>query len=114
MASYSFKWSTITYTESNGVITATVPLEGEAEGFGFVMGTLHAHGAGTSSGTYDIIAINFPDTGEQVIARGSGEWQKVGQGEWQSRGSADLSIGQTIKADGVFDLAARTWSGNFD
>ena len=115
MASYSFNWNTITFTEgSDGVITATIPLEGTAEGFGVVFGTMQARGAGTTMGTYELVAMNFPESGDQVIARGSGEWQKVGQDKWTSQGTSDLSTGETIKADGVFDLVARTWSGNFD
>jgi hypothetical protein len=115
MASYSFNWNTITFTEgSDGVITATIPLEGTAEGFGVVFGTMQARGAGTTTGTYEMVAMNFPESGDQVIARGSGDWQKVGQDKWTSQGTADLTNGDTIKADGVFDLVARTWSGNFD
>jgi hypothetical protein len=114
LPTYSFNWNTITFTESQGTITATINLEGTAEGFGVVFGTLTAHGAGTPSGTYELLCMNFPESGEQVVARGNGEWTKVGQARWTSQGSADLSTGDTVKADGVFDLEARTWSGNFE
>ena len=113
MASYAFSWNTITFSESGGELTATINLEGTAEGFGTVMGTLSAHGAGTPSGTYDLLCVSFPESGEQVIARGTGEWRQEAGDRWISNGSAELSNGDTIKADGVFLLQERTWSGNF-
>jgi hypothetical protein len=51
MPSFSFNWNTITFSESEGQVHATITLEGTAEGFGTVLATLVAHGAGTPSGT---------------------------------------------------------------
>jgi hypothetical protein len=113
MASFAFNWNTITFSESGGVLTATINLEGTAEGFGTVLGTLSAHGAGTPSGTYDLLAVSFPESGEQVIARGSGEWTQAAGDRWTSSGTADLSTGENVKAEGEFLLGERTWSGTF-
>ena len=113
MPSYEFSWNTITFSESGGQLTATINLEGTAEGFGTVMGTLSAHGAGTPSGTYDLLCVSFPESGEQVIARGTGEWTQAAGDRWTSTGSADLSTGDSVKAEGVFLLQERTWSGTF-
>jgi hypothetical protein len=126
MGSYSFNWTTITFSESEGQVVATINLEGTAEGLGTVLGTLTARGAGTPSGTYEILAVSFPEAvGEQVTASGSGDWTQVAGDRWTSQGTAVLSrwitrhgtppdYGDHIKVDGVFLLAERTWSGTFE
>ncbi|MDQ1499727.1 MAG: hypothetical protein QOD57_3484 [Actinomycetota bacterium] len=113
MPSFSFNWNTITFSEAEGQVDATITLEGTAEGFGTVLATLVAHGAGTPSGNYDFLAVSFPETGEQVIGRGNGEWRQVAADRWESSGPTTLSTGDTVKGEGVFDLPNRTWSGTF-
>jgi hypothetical protein len=113
MPSFSFNWNTITFSESDGEVIATINIEGTAEGFGTVLGTLRCHGAGTPAGTYEFLAVSFPEAGEQVIGRGNGEWRQVAPDRWENSQTTVLSSGQTVKGEGVFDLPNRTWSGTF-
>jgi hypothetical protein len=100
-------------TQSGGTVSVAIPMEGTAEGFGPVFGTLHSHNVGKPSGTFEFIAVSFPDSGEQVTCLGTGEWTQVAPGQWTTVGPAELSTGQTIKGEGVFSLTERTWSGTF-
>ena len=113
MPSFSFTWNTITFSEEGGDVIATINIEGTAEGFGTVLGTLKCYGAGTPSGTYEFLGVSFPEQGEQVIGRGQGEWQQVGPTRWESSQTTHLSTGDTVKGEGVFDLPNRTWAGTF-
>lgn len=113
MANFSFKSNTISFSESDDQVDATITLEGTADGFGTVLATLVAHGAGTPSGTYTFLGVSFPEEGEQVIGRGTGEWRQVAPDRWESNGPTSLSTGDTVKGEGVFDLPNRTWSGTF-
>jgi hypothetical protein len=113
MPNFSFNWNTITFSESGDDVIATINIEGTADGFGVVLGTLTVQGAGTPSGTYQMLAVSFPEEGEQVIGRGTGEWQQVAPHLWESQQTTQLSTGDTVKGEGVFDLPNRTWSGSF-
>ena len=113
MPSFAFNWNTITFSESDGDVVATINFEGTAEGFGVVLGTIVVYGAGTPSGTYDFLGVSFPEEGEQVIGRGNGEWRQVAPHRWENTQTTTLSNGQTVKGEGVFDLPNRTWSGTF-
>jgi hypothetical protein len=113
MPTFDYTWSTGSMTESGGTISAAIPFEGTVEGFGTVFGTLHTHNMGKPSGTFDHIAVSFPDSGEQVTAVGTGEWTQVAPDRWTTVASIDLSTGQTVKGEGVFSLTERTWSGTF-
>jgi hypothetical protein len=113
MPDFSFNWNTITFSESQGDVIATINIEGTAEGFGTVLGTLTVRGAGTPSGTYEMLAVSFPEEGEQVIGRGTGDWRQVAADRWESNQTTALSTGDSIKGEGIFDLPNRTWSGSF-
>jgi hypothetical protein len=113
MADFSFNWNTITFSESDGGVVATINIEGTAEGFGTVLGTLTVHNAGTPSGTYEMLAVSFPEAGEQVIGRGTGDWRQVAPHRWESTQTTALSTGDTVKGEGIFDLPNRSWSGTF-
>ena len=113
MADFSFNWNTITFSESDGGVIATINIEGTADGFGIVLGTWTVHGAGTPSGTYEMLAVSFPEAGEQVIGRGIGEWRQVAPDRWESSQTTSLSTGDSIKGEGIFDLPNRSWSGSF-
>jgi hypothetical protein len=114
MPNFSTTWNTITLSESGGDVIATINFEGTADGFGPIMGTLTCQGAGTPSGTYQMLAVSFPEQGEQVIGRGTGEWRQVAPDRWESTQTTDLSTGDSIKGQGIFDLPNRTWSGSFE
>ena len=113
MPTFAFTWSNGSMTQSEGTVSVAIPLEGTVEGFGPVFGTLHTHNMGKPSGTFEFIAVSFPDSGEQVTALGTGEWTQVEPGRWTTVGSTDLSTGQTTKGEGDFSLTERTWSGTF-
>lgn len=113
MPTFSFTWSNGPMTQSGGKVSVAIPLEGTAEGFGAVFGTLHAHGVGTPAGTYDFIGVSYPESGEQVIGIGTGEWTQVAPDRWTTVGPTTLSTGETVKGEGVFSLTERTWSGTF-
>jgi hypothetical protein len=113
MPTFSFNWNTITFSEIDGDVMASINIEGTAEGFGTVLGTLHCHNAGSPAGTYEMLAVSFPESGEQVIGRGTGEWRQVAPHRWESTQTTVLSTGQTVKGEGIFDLPNRTWSGSF-
>ena len=114
MPTFSFSWSNGPMSYSDGTVTAAIPLEGTAEGFGVVFGTLYAHGVGTPTGTYEFVGVSFPASGEQVIGHGTGSWTQVAPDRWTTTGPTELSTGQTVKGDGVFSLTERTWSGTFE
>jgi hypothetical protein len=113
MPTFEYTWSNGTMTESGGTVSAALPLEGPTEGFGTVYGTLHTHNVGKPSGTYEFIGVSFQDSGDNVTGLGTGEWTQVAPGRWNTVGSTELSTGQTVKAEGVFSLIERTWSGTF-
>lgn len=113
MPTFAFTFSPGTATQSGGTVSSAVPLEGTAEGFGPVFGTIHFHNVGKPSGTYELVLVSFPDSGEQVTSLGTGEWTLVAPGQWTTVGSYELSTGETGKGEGVFSLADRTWSGTF-
>jgi hypothetical protein len=113
MSTFSYTWSTGTMTESDGIVSVAIPLEGTVEGFGPVFGTLHSHNIGKPTGTFDFIAVSFPESGDQVTAVGTGEWTQVAPDRWTTVGSTDLSTGQTVKGEGIFSLTERSWSGTF-
>ena len=113
MPNFSFNWNTMQFVDAGDDIIVNINIEGTAEGFGIVMGTLKVYGCGQTSGTYEFTAISFPEEGEQVTGRGTGEWQQVAPHRWESQQTTHLSTGDTIKGEGVFDLPNRTWSGTF-
>jgi hypothetical protein len=113
MASYSFTWNTLRYTDSDGVVSVAADLEGTAEGFGTVLGTITFRPAGYTSGTFDFVMVSYPETGDSVIARGSGEHSLDAPGRWSTSGTSTLSNGDNYKHEGNLDLANRSWSGTF-
>ncbi len=113
MPNFSFNWNTITFSQDGDDVVATINIEGTADGFGIVLGSLTCHGIGTPSGTYEMLAVSYPEQGEQVVGRGQGEWQQVAPHRWESQQTPQLSTGDTIKGEGIFDLPNRTWSGSF-
>lgn len=62
MANFAFSNNTLIYTESDGVVSVTVNLEGTADGFGVVFGTLIAEPVGAPSGTYKYVGASYPET----------------------------------------------------
>lgn len=113
MASYSFTWNTITFSESGGVVSGALNMEGTAEGLGTIMLTLVAHNVGTPSGTLELVAVSYPEAGEQVTMTGSGDWIQVAPDRWTSTQTALVSTGDSLKGEGEFNLGARTWAGTF-
>lgn len=114
MANFSFGNNTALYTESNGVITVTLNLEGTAEGYGAVLGTMTAEPAGASSGTYKIVCVSYPESGQSATAIGSGTWTQIDADTWSTSGTTEISdLDGAVKAEGELRLSARSWSGTF-
>jgi len=68
MPTFTYTCSTGSMTQSGGTVSVAIPLEGTAEGFGSVFGTLHSHNVGKPSGTYDSIK------GEGVLSLTERTW----------------------------------------
>ncbi len=114
MANFSFTNNTAIYTESDGVITVTLNLEGTADGYGAVLGTLTAEPAGASSGTYQFVGVSYPETGPSATAIGTGTWSQIDNDTWSTSGTTDISdVDATVKAEGELRLSTRSWSGTF-
>jgi hypothetical protein len=114
MPTFAYTFSTGTLTqESDGTLSIATPYEGTTEGLGTSLGTWRSNNVGKPSGTYELTAVVFPDSGEPVTGVGSGEWTQVAPGQWTTVGSAELSTGETVKAEGVISLADHTWTGTF-
>ncbi len=113
MAEFSFNVLTLTLSEADGVVTNTINLEGQVDGFGSVVGTVTAAPVAQLSGTYSFVLANFPETGDQVTSLGEGEWTKIAWDRWSTTGTSTVSSGEAFKHEGTFDLTARTWSGTF-
>lgn len=114
MAHFSYNVVGMTLSEANGVVTNLINVEGTAEGFGAVVGTITvASRAGDNSGTYKTVFVNFPETGDGLSCTGSGDWSKVAWNRFDTVGTGTLSSGESLKDEGVFDFAARTWAGTF-
>lgn len=114
MAEFAFNVVTTTLSESEGVITTKFNIEGTADGFGAVVGTITVESrAGDTSGEYGFVLINFPQTGDGVSSVGEGEWSKIAWDRFSTVGSSTVSSGEAFKHEGAFDFSARTWSGTF-
>lgn len=112
--SHRFNVVTMTLSEADGVITNLLNVEGTADGFGAVVGTVTVPSrAGDTSGTYSFVLVNFPETGDGITASGSGEWSKLAWDRFSTAGSSTVSSGEALKHEGQFDFSARTWSGTF-
>jgi hypothetical protein len=94
----------------------TVLFEGSAKGEGLTgpaLGTLTAVGdaPGAKSGTCSWAGASYLDSGEELNSKGAGTWEKIGTHKWRIRATTYFSDGRTMAAEGVIDLATRSFSG---
>ena len=104
------------YTKNDdGVVVTHANFDGEATGFGRVMGTMAfpLPGSGESSGTCSWAGQGFPPDSPSTTSSGEGTWEQVnGKYAWKiSIPSLEISDGRVIRSEGELDLEARTFNG---
>lgn len=105
-----FSLKATTFTVGDDALSAN--WEGTATGFGDVLGTLSARGEpGAEFGTCSWRSASFLDDGSQLEAAGEGTWKSLGKHRFQLRFTHAISDGSTVLADGVVDMAKRTFTG---
>ncbi len=107
--SFSFKITSVSY-EADG--STRVNVDGDADGFGPVLGTLTFRGEpAATTGTIEWRGEAFPDNGEVVVGSGEGSWEALGRHQWRSRAGIRVSGGRIFGSDGIVDVPKRTYSG---
>ena len=104
------------YTKNDdGVVVAYVNYDGNASGFGNVMGTLafQLPESGATSGTCSWTGQAFPPDSPWTSSSGEGTWEQIeGKHAWKvSVAALEISDGRVISSEGVVDLEARTFKG---
>jgi len=104
------------YTKNDdGVVVAYVNYDGNASGFGNVMGTLafQLPESGATSGTCSWTGQAFPPDSPWTSSSGEGTWEQIeGKHAWKvSVPALEISDGRVISSEGVVDLEARTFKG---
>jgi hypothetical protein len=105
-----------TYAKNDaGVVVAYVNYDGNAAGFGTVMGTLafQLPESGATSGVVSWTGQAFPPDGPWTSSSGEGTWEQVeGKHAWKvSVPALAISDGRVITSQGEVDLEARTFNG---
>ena len=109
---FSLKVTTLTYTPAPaGSVLVQANFEGNATGFGVVLGTMTATSAGQKNGTWSWCAAAYLDNGDSVTGNGQGTFSSGGPNRWRTQGFIDISDGRTIGVEGELELATRVWSG---
>jgi hypothetical protein len=117
MARFEFKSVSFTFDHTEGAVTVTRNLEGTVEGFGKVLATVRIHGIPAGSGAFELVAVNYPDSGPRSVGIGDGAWTQITATRATTTGTTRITTGEettTVKGDGEYDLAAGTWTGTFD
>lgn len=83
--------------------------EGQATGFGTVLGT--ASFVGGKSGTLSWCSSAYLDDGGQLSSMGSGTYESSGTHRWRTVGFIQISDGRSIISEGEIELAKRSWVG---
>ena len=113
MANYSFNWTSLTFRDTDGVVSVSADMVGTADGFGTVLGTVTFRPASQPSGTFDFVLVQYPESGDGVISRGQGEWKRLAGGKWSTSGTSVLTNGDQYKHEGEILLDKQSWSGTF-
>jgi hypothetical protein len=109
VGSFSFKITSVNY-DADG--STQVNVDGVAEGFGPVIGTLTFRGeAGATVGSITWRGEAFPENGAVLAGVGEGTWEALGRHQWRSRAVIRTSDGRTFGSDGLIDVPKRTYSG---
>ena len=93
--------------------TQSVNLEGNATGFGAVLGTLtfHAAGPGAENGFTTWAGSSYGDDGEGGGGLGRGVYEKSGTNKWRVRSIVQITDGPLLLTDGEIALEGRTYVG---
>jgi hypothetical protein len=107
---FSLKFTSLTHTPgpASSVITQG-NCEGDATGFGTVLGT--ATFVGGKSGTLSWCSNAYLDNGEQVSGTGTGTFESSGKHRWRTVAFHQNSDGGALISEGEIDLAKRSWAG---
>jgi hypothetical protein len=117
MPTFEFKAVTFSFSQTDGAVSVTRNLEGTAEGYGKVLGTVRFHGIPSTSGAWEFVGVNYPDTGPRSACVAHGEWSQLSATRVATTGSARITTGEdtiTAKSQGEYDLTALTWTGTFE
>ena len=110
LGEYSFKFTSLTITPGPaGSVLIAGNCEGEASGFGTIVGT--ATFVGRKSGTFSWCSVAYLNNGDELSGTGPGTFESSGKHRWRTQGFVEISDGQTIASEGEIDLATRSWNG---
>ena len=113
---FTFEHTKNVYAKNDdGVVVAYANYEGEATGFGTVMGTLAfpLPDSGATSGSCSWTGQAFPPDGPWTSSFGEGSWTQIeGKHAWKiSIPVIEISNGTSLRSEGTVDLEARTFNG---
>jgi hypothetical protein len=117
MATFDFRAVSFSFDQADGAVTVTRNLEGTAEGYGKVLATVRIHGLPSTSGRWDFVGVNYPESGPRSVCIAEGEWSLLSNLRASTTGTARITTGEdtiTAKSQGEFDVAALTWTGTFE
>jgi hypothetical protein len=111
---FSFKSTSVTYDAApGGGGTVRINLDGEATGFGTVMGTMtlavDAPGSQTGSSTW--VGEAYLPNGDVVQGTGAGFFERAGKHKWRIRSVVRTSTGGMLLSDGTISLEGRVYKG---
>ena len=108
IGNFSFKITSVSFGE-NG---ATVDVDGTADNFGTVLGTLTFTGdPAAPGGALSWRGQSYPDGGEAAGSVGEGSFETLSNHKWRTRLIINTTDGQVFASDGELDLATRSLKG---
>jgi len=110
LGSYTAKILSISVREKGKI---EINLEGDIEGLGQGFATVTVT-VGSKNGDYGYNGVAYTPSGETLTALGEGgKYESIGTNRWATTGLLKGSDGSTMSEEGVFDMAAKTWSGKY-
>jgi len=114
VASFSMQSTSMTKgTDSAGNHTFVMNMEGTVSGAwsGTVLLTMIGTTADFQSGTYTADNAAYLDDGSVLTGTGGGVFGSVGGHKWQVNGTGVITGGNRFAAEGLLDLASRSYKG---
>lgn len=111
---FSFKATSVAYVMTDdGGGANQINLDGKADGFGTVLGTLSLYGDApmSQSGPCSWVGSAYLDNGDIVEGTGEGFFERAGKHQWRVRSILRTSTGAVLRTDGVISLKGRTYKG---
>jgi hypothetical protein len=111
---FSFKATSVAYVVTDdGGGANQINLDGRAEGFGTVLGTLSLYGDApmVQTGRTSWVGTAYLDNGDLVEGAGEGFFEAAGKHRWRVRSILRTSTGAVYRTDGVISLKGRTYKG---